>query len=167
MRSVPPTPIPATPPGDVSSLKDQAGWLVKKIDESIDYISKMRIRFQRRAGSIRIVTLITSGIVTTLLGIRWAEYSDIFRNVAFVTGTLTTTLAALDLYFNFRGLWIEHEEAEWRLHRLKERIEFYMEGRTEEKLDAVTIAKFHDSYQWIWDNLSTSWLALRRSTRST
>lgn len=105
-----------------------------------------------------------SALVTVLLGIRWDAYSDDLRNLAFIVGTIATTTASLDLYFNFRGLWIEHEEAMWRLHRLKDRIEFYMEGRSDNDIDSNVVAKFHEAYQWIWDTLSISWLSLRRSS---
>jgi hypothetical protein len=164
MTSIPKTPIPDTRKDDVSTPRDQATWLLTRIDSSIDYVRRIRARFQRWAGSIRVVTLLLSGVVTVALGIRWSEYSDTLRNIAFVVGALSTTLASLDLYFSYRGLWIEHEEAEWRLHRLKDRVGFYLEGRTDEQLNASTITEFHESYQWIWDNLSTKWLSLRRSS---
>ena len=164
MPTVPTTPIPDSQPNDVSSPKDQATWLVKKIGDSIDYVQKARVRFQKWAGRIRVVTLVLSGVITVALGIRWDAYSDDLRNIAFVVGALTTMLASLDLYFNYRGLWVEHEEAEWRLQRLRDRIEFYISGVTDEAINAATIAEFHESYQWIWDNLSKSWLSLRRSS---
>jgi hypothetical protein len=166
MATLPKTPIPDTQRGEGASPKDQATWLLGKIDTSIDYVHNQRDRFQRLAGSIRVGTLILSALVTALLGIRWQAYSGLLRNVAFIVGTLTTTLASLDLYFNYRSLWVEHEEAEWRLQRLKDRIGFYLEGRKPEEIDGTVMAKYHESYQWIWDHLSTNWLALRRSTHS-
>ena len=164
MTSIPTTPTPDIHEGDVSAPRDQATWLLNKIDESIDYVHEIQVRFRRWAGSIRVVTLLLSGVITVALGIRWNAYADMLRNIAFVVGALSTTLASLDLYFNYRGLWIEHEEAEWRLHRLKDRIGFYLEGRTDDRMNAATVSEFHESYQWIWDNLSTSWLSLRRNS---
>jgi hypothetical protein len=163
MTSIPQTPTPDTSTDDVSSVREQALWIQKRVEESIQYIHTKEMRLRRWAGSIRVITLLLSGVVTIALGIRWPEYAETLRNVAFVIGVVSTTLVSVDLYFDYRGLWIEHEEAEWRLHRLKDRIAFYIEGRTDEQLNATTVAGFHESYQWIWDNLSTHWLTLRKN----
>ena len=164
MSTIPPTPIPDTNQDNVSSVREQALWLQKQVEDSIRYVHMIEMRLRRSASIIRIITLLLSGVVTIALGIRWPAYAETLRNIAFVLGAVSTMLISVDLYFNYRGLWIEHEEAEWRLHRLKDRIAFYLQGRADDQLSAATVAGFHESYQWIWDNLSTRWLTLRRNS---
>jgi hypothetical protein len=164
MTSIPQTPVPDTSSDAVTSVRDQVVWLLNQVEESIQHIHGREMGLRRWAGSIRVVTLVLSGLVTIALGIRWPAYSELLRNVGFVLGAISTVIVSLDLYFNYRGLWVEHEEAEWRLHRLKDRIKFYLEGRTDDQLNAATISGFHESYQWIWDNLSKHWLAMRQAS---
>ena len=156
------TPIPDLKNELSTNPKKQANYLLDKIENSIEYVQKKRIRYQTFSGSLKIIVLILSGIVTVLLGIRWDQYSEELRNIAFVIGATVTVFSSLDLYFNFRSLWVEHEEAKWRLNRLKDRVEFYLAGTEDDKIDAGTISEFHESYQWIWDNLSTNWLYYRK-----
>jgi len=159
------TPIPDLSEKSIENAYDQAEWLLDSISSSLKYIQNGRTRFQKWAGSLRVVGLILSAGVTIALGIKWEQFSDELRNLAFVLGALATLLGSVDLYFNFRSLWIEHEEAKWRLNRLRDRINFYLSGVSKDSVDPVVISQFHDSYQWIWDNMSSNWLALRQNAR--
>lgn len=134
-----------------------------KIKEGLDYVSVKRTAFQVVASRIRLVILLLAGLITIVLGIRITGWDDILRNAAFVLGGLSTTIASLDVLFNYRALWVEHEEAEWRLHRLQDRLEFYLSG-CEDTPDPQRLVEFHEAYQEIWDQLSTKWLMHRRNT---
>jgi len=143
--------------------KAQVEWLLQQIDDSLKCMAGKRTHFQRAAGYIRVGILILSGTVTVLLGLWTPDSEDTLRNVAFVIGAIVTTLSSLDFYFNYRGLWVEHEEAEWRLHRLRDRLSFYVSGVGAGEIDPQVLIEIHEAYQWIWDNLSTRWLSLRRT----
>lgn len=166
MSELPRTPLPTNGRDIGGTPADKADWLLRKIGESIVYIQAKRLNLKRWASRTRLLSMIVAGGITVALGIRWEPYEDFLRNLAFLLGAMATTLASIDLYFNYRDLWIEHEEAKWRLHRLKDRIEFYLAGTAKESVEGSVISEFHDSYQWIWDHLSTNWLALRRSNQA-
>lgn len=153
--------LPASMPGE--NPLAQADWLKAKIADGLSYVSTKRSTFRAVATRIRLVVLGLSSLITIVLGIRVAGFDDILRNIAFVLGGLATTIASVDVLFNYRALWVEHEEAKWRLHRLQDRLEFYISG-CKDNPEPQRLVEFHDAYQDIWDQLSTRWLKHRRDT---
>jgi len=69
---------------------------------------------------------------------------------------------ALEPYFNYRALWIEHEEALARLYALQDRLDFYLSGAEPEDLDVQKLTEYHEQYQMIWDELSKKWIQQRK-----
>jgi hypothetical protein len=153
--------LPASVPGE--NPLAQAEWLKARIAEGLSYVSIKRSTFRAIASRIRFVVLLLSSLITVVLGIRLAGMDNILRNVAFVLGGLATTIASIDVLFNYRTLWVEHEEAKWRLHRLQDRLDFYLSGCSDNP-EPQKLVEFHEAYQDIWDQLSTKWLKHRRDT---
>ena len=83
--------------------------------------------------------------------------------VAFTLGAIVTVLNALEPFFNFRSLWVEHEEAVYRLYRLQDDFTFYLKGKQPKDLSQEKLEEFNQKYGQIWVDVSRRWLALRRS----
>ena len=83
--------------------------------------------------------------------------------VAFVLGAIVTMLAALEPFFKFRSLWVEHEETVYRLYRLQDDFNFYLTGKQPTQLSLEKLEEFNQRYGQIWVNLSERWLEYRRS----
>jgi hypothetical protein len=148
---------------NVAELEKKAQWLSASIQEGLDRSRKKRDRFRSRASIIKIGTIVLSGTVTILLGLQIAGLEDRFRMVAFVLGAIVTMLAALEPFFNFRSLWVEHEETVYRLYRLQDDLNFYLTGKQPTELSLEKLEGFNQRYGQIWVNLSERWLEYRRS----
>jgi hypothetical protein len=109
-----------------------------------------------------VTTIALSGLATILLGLQIVGFEKYFKEIAFVLGALVTLLNALEPFFNFRALWVEHERAQANFHRLKDKISFYLVGADAEKLSLEKLEDIHDEYQKIWIRLSSAWIEYRR-----
>ena len=97
-----------------------------------------------------------------LLGLQIVGFAEYLKLAAFVFGSLANLLNALEPFFNYRVLWIEHEEAEGKLYRLKDEIEYYIVGTTSENIDLDMLDGFLKRYLEIWNKLSKAWIDNRR-----
>jgi hypothetical protein len=110
---------------------------------------------------VHIISVVAAAAVTTLLGLSSNSYGVTLKNAALIISAAVTVLSTFEPFFNFRSLWVEHEEAKYRLHRLIDRFEYTVESGT---LSEADIDAFASDHQGIWDQLSTKWLSLRRAT---
>jgi len=150
---------------DHNSLGKKVEFLKEKLLESIEYVRKKRHQNQRKASYIKIISIVFSGSATILLGLQISGYDPVFKQIAFVLGALVTLLTGLEPYYNFRGLWVEHERAEYLFHRLLDEIEFYLAGIGLEELNPKRIAQFNEIYQDIWRRVSEDSLEQRQVNR--
>lgn len=144
-----------------SELEQKTQWLSTAIQEGLNRSRKKKKTFKNRAAAIRISTVVLAGAVTVLLGLQIQGLEDRFRMVALILGAIVTVLAALEPFFNFRSLWIEHEEAVYRLYRLQDDFTFYLAGKQPEDLSLEKLDEFTARYGQIWIDLSERWLELR------
>lgn len=130
--------------------------LQEKIDAAL---KKTRINMRenrKRASLIKLTVTACSAFATILLELKLPNLESQFKDAAFVLTALVTLLNALEPFFNYRALWVEHETALWKFHRLRDKIEYYMAGRSPELVEAEDLNSAE--YQAIWDNLSQSWV---------
>jgi len=163
MSDIQPTEEEETPG---TALQAKADFLNGKIDSALKHVRQKRKENQRKASTIRLATLIFSSVTTILLGLQVVGIEPQLKNIAFVFGALVTLMNALEPFFNFRALWVEHEAALWKLHRLKDKTDYYLEGITSEQLDARKLGELQLEYQGIWDELSKSWIDYRKQYQS-
>jgi hypothetical protein len=144
-------------------LQEKARHLQKMLDESIeDARAKMR-KFRRRASVIKVATILLAGLGTILLGLQIAPNDGILKQIAFVLGAIVTMLTALEPFFNYRALWVEHELALAGFYRIRDELAFYLSGARAEDLDPKVLKKLHDQYQTVWEQLSSAWIGYRRA----
>lgn len=148
-----------------TTAQQKADWLRKKIKESIEDTRRNKKTNQNRASYIKVSIIVLSGAATILLGLQIAGLEESFRNIAFALGATVTLLNALEPFFNFRSLWVEHEVALAGFHRLQDKLEFYLEGVEPTQLSRKEIDKFHDEYQEIWQNFGKAWISYRKSDK--
>jgi hypothetical protein len=142
---------------------EKAKWLSQTIDAGLIEARKKKNKLKLMASFVKLSTLFLSGTVTILLGIQLEGWEDKFKMVAFIFGTFVTILNAVEPFFNFRSLWVEHEEVVYRLNRLKDNLNFYLSGKQSHEILIDELEKFNKKYEQIWDDVSQKWLALRRS----
>ena len=66
-------------------------------------------------------------------------------------------LSALEPFFNYRALWVEHERANGSFFHVKDRLGFYVTGRKDDELDLDKLARFYDEYEQVWSTLNAAW----------
>ena len=147
-----------------TDLREKIELLSEFVKSSIADVSKKRKLNQRRATAIKVMILCTSGGATILLGLNLDQTMEIsVKNIAFTLTSLVTLLNALEPFFNYRALWVEHERANAAFFHLKDRMQFYSSGRTESTLEADQIEKFYTEYEQIWASLNQAWTTQRQS----
>ena len=83
--------------------------------------------------------------------------------MAFVFSAAVTLLNALEPFFNFRALWIEHEQGLANMYRLQNDLDFYLAGRKQEDIDLNKIEVFRKRYEEVWNNLNENYIRFRRT----
>jgi hypothetical protein len=147
--------------GENNSTEKQVLWLQQRIAHCIEYVGTHRIRNQRKATLVKLTTILFSAIATILLGLRIAGLEVVFKDIAFVLTALTATLSAIEPYFNYRGLWVEHERAKYRFHRLQDQLNFEVEAQGVNEISNERMKWFNSEYQEIWTELSETRLQQR------
>ncbi len=145
-------------------LPDKANWLNQRLDEAIARVSRIKHANHQRAGVIKIATLTFSSAITVLLGLDMAGLGSFFNPLALVLGGLVTLLNALDPFFNFRALWIEHEAALARFQRIKDQLGFLLAGTEANAAYANELERIYQDYQQVWLDLGQTWTQARHSS---
>ncbi|PSB27071.1 SLATT domain-containing protein [Stenomitos frigidus] len=151
---------------DSSVITAKIELLQAKVDDAIKKVRGNRRDNRRKASLIKLTATFCSATATILLGLKVPNLESQLKDIAFVLTALITLLSALEPFFNFRALWVEHEIALWKFHRLRDKIEFYLAGNKPEKMSIDEINGFHAEFQIIWDDLSQSWINYRKQEKS-
>jgi len=151
---------------DSSAITAKIELLQAKVDDAIKKVRGNRRDNRRKASLIKLTATFCSATATILLGLKVPNLESQFKDIAFVLIALITLLSALEPFFNFRALWVEHEIALWKFRRLRDKIEFYLAGNKPEKMSVDEINSFHAEFQTIWDDLSQSWINYRKQEKS-
>lgn len=152
--------------GDNAALQAKVALLQEKIDAAL---KKTRINMRenrKRASFVKLAVTACLAFATIFLGLKSPNLESQLKDAAFVLTAFVTLLNALEPFFNYRALWVEHETALWKFHRLRDKIEYHMAGRSPELVETEDINNFHVEYQSIWDDLSQSWISYRKQEKS-
>ncbi|MBI3244059.1 MAG: SLATT domain-containing protein [Chloroflexi bacterium] len=147
-------------------VQEKAELTKRKIEDAIQYTSATKRANRRNASFIKVFTIFLSGTATVVLGLQITGLEKWFKDIAFVFSTLITLFAALEPYFNYRALWVEHELALSRFYRLRDELEYYVAGTELDKLSEEKLNEFYKRYQEIWNELSTAWIQHRKKEQS-
>jgi len=136
------------------------------IAASIADVGSKRKRNQRKATVVKVAILFMSGGATILLGLNLGSFAEApLKNIAFVLSSLVTVFNALEPFFNYRALWVEHERANAGFFQVKDRLDFYVAGRGDADLDVKVIDGFYADYERVWSTLNQAWNRERLQSR--
>jgi hypothetical protein len=65
-----------------------------------------------------------------------------------------------------RALWVEHELAAWKFHRLQDKLEYLVAGSGPKHLSLVETDELRIEFEAIWNELSSSWISHRKQEKS-
>jgi len=146
------------PTAAVGETRHKVDLLQRFIKSSIDDVGRKRKVNQGRATIVKVLILCMSGGATVLLGLNLGPSTEVpLKNVAFALSSLVTVLNALEPFFNYRALWVEHERANAAFFQVKDRLEFYVTGRADSDLEMSQIDRFYGEYESAWSTLNQAW----------
>jgi hypothetical protein len=90
-----------------------------------------------------------------------------FKNIALVLGALVTVLAALEAFFNHRGLWIGRTVTVRRLEDLRRHLEYRLAARDGTQLEPKLADSFLAELDKIIAEDQRTWMRLRSEEPST
>ena len=153
----------STPPDAATIGREKDDLLSRLIDTSIGRVRTKRNYNKFRASLLHASTVVGSALVTIFLGLRLETAALDLKQAAFVLGAVITVLNAFEPYFNFRSLWIEHDEALADLYQLREDLDFLTAGSAADAEDfTAALDELKERHAAIWSRLSRKWLQFRR-----
>jgi len=112
--------------------------------------------FRRRASYVKVATLLLTAAATVVLGI---EAIPSRAAIALPMVALVTVLGGLDSFYNWRSRWVLMEEAQYRLNRLRDEIDYYYIITTSpDNLSTERLKEFFLEQQAIWSDVSRRWI---------
>ena len=148
-------------------VRKKAEILISSINNALGYQKMRKEQNKRKASIIKMSSILLAGSATILLGLQISGYEKYLKEIAFVLGALVTLLNAVEPFFNFRALWVEHEAALAKFYRLKDRIEFYLVGKEATQVNPEIIKQYYAEYEEIWSTTSRAWISHRRGGANT
>jgi hypothetical protein len=132
------------------------------VSADMDWADSRKIRFRTRASRVKVAALVLTALSTIVLGIPAIPAR---ASIALPMVALVTVLGGLDTYFNWRSRWVLMEEAQYRLNRIRDEIDYYLvvtpsADVTREKLD-----EFFEEQQAVWSDVSRRWIEFRKIDR--
>ena len=153
---------------EAGELRQKVKLLHDYLESSIADIAMKRRLNQTRATNIKVLILCLSGGATLLLGLDLGKLAELpLKNLAFAATSILTVLNALEPFFNYRALWVEHEKANAAFFAVKDRLNFYIAGRQDTDLNAEQIGKLYAEYEAVWAALNNAWSIQRQKYAET
>jgi hypothetical protein len=127
------------------------------VSAHIDWAESRKRRNRRYASWLRYGALFLTAAATVVVGI-----ATIPRWVALPMVALVTVLSGLEVFRNWRPLWVLMEEAQYRFNRLRDEMDFHLVTTPAGELTFEKLAGYFGEHQAIWDDVSRQWLGFRK-----
>jgi hypothetical protein len=138
------------------------GLLRAELDRQHQRFTRRRRRDKRKAFALQMATVVLSATITVLLGLRVAAgLQRTLANLALVLGALVTVLAAMEAFFNHRGLWVVRTVAVRRLEELGRQVDYQLAGLTDGEIQPEVVDGLLTQLEQIVADDQQAWLRLR------
>jgi hypothetical protein len=138
------------------------GYLRDKIKEQQDGFKFRRNKNRNLAIRIKLALIFLSAVVTVLLGLKIESAASVFTNIAFVISALVTALAAVEEFFEYRGLWIRYNLTFTQLKSLQDDLEYLLLREKDETALISKLDEIHKRLKDILDTTNSDWISLRK-----
>jgi hypothetical protein len=146
------------PPTQLSP-RELALWVRSEAVRGIAWAQPRKKRFRSAASVTRMVVLGLSAASTVILGL---QDLDFWASLGFSLVALSTAVAAVEPFFNWRSRWVLLEEAQYELRRIRDELDYVLATRGDDELRREEIEPFFERSQQVWRQTSTRWLDQRR-----
>lgn len=129
----------------------------------MDWADSRKTRFRWRATCIKVVSLVLTAASTVVLGI---DAIPARASIALPMVASVAALGAAETFFNWRSRWVLMEEAQYRLNRLRDEMDYYLVATPSAEFDRARLDQFFAVQQAIWSDVSQRWIAFRKLDRT-
>jgi hypothetical protein len=130
------------------------------ISADMDWADSRKVRNRQRAWRTKVAALVLTGASTVVLGIPAIPER---AAIALPMVALVTVVGGLEVYFNWRSLWVLMEETQYRLNKIRDEMDYYIVTTPVSDLDVDRLRKFFEEQQEIWNDVSRRWVDFRRT----
>jgi hypothetical protein len=96
---------------------------------------------------------------TIILGL---QHLNFWTGLAFSLVAVGTLVNAVEPFFNWRSRWILMEEAQYRLQRIRDELEYLLLKTPSPDVKFDDLDPFFERLQGVWTDTSERWLEYRR-----
>jgi Zn-dependent protease with chaperone function len=146
-------------PGSALAPYEVAARLQGQVADGITWSRRRKTKFRRSASAIRIVSLVLAVSSTIILGLQQLNF---WTGLAFSFVAVGTLVSAVEPFFNWRSRWILMEEAQYKLQRIRDELEYYLLKTPAANVVIDDLDPFFERLQDVWTDTSERWLAYRR-----
>jgi hypothetical protein len=139
-------------------LREVAVHFRDLVSADMDWADSRKTRFRRSASRVKLASLVLAALSTVVLGI---ELIPGRSWVALPLVASVTVLGALETFFNWRSRWVLMEEAQYRLNRLRDEIDYYLTVTPSDAVEREALDRFFADQQLIWNEVSRRWIEFR------
>ena len=143
-------------------LHDQVVRFRELVSSDMDWTDARKSRFRSSAARIKVTTLVLTAVSTVVLGIAGIPAR---ATIALPMVALVSVLTALDAYFNWRSRWILMQETQYRLQRLRDKMDYYLVTTPAAKVEKAALDEFFGEQQAIWADVSKRWVEYYRAEK--
>ena len=129
------------------------------VSADMQWADSRKGRFRARASSAKVAGLALAAASTVVLGI--AAIPD-RTAIALPMVAVVTMLSALEPYFNWRSRWVLMEEAQYRLNRIRDEMDYYLVTTPAADLGWDQLQRFFAERQDTWNDVSRRWIEFRK-----
>jgi hypothetical protein len=133
--------------------------LQDQVSDGITWARRRKAKFRRSASGLRIVSLVLAVSSTIILGLQQLNF---WTGLAFSFVAVGTLVSAAEPFFNWRSRWILMEEAQYKLRRIQDELEYYLMKTPAADVTPGDLDPFLERLQGVWTETSERWLAYRR-----
>jgi Protein of unknown function (DUF4231) len=146
-------------PGSALAPHQVAVRMQGQVSDGITWARRRKAKFRRSASGIRILSLVLAVSSTIILGLQQLNF---WTGLAFSFVAVGTLVSAVEPFFNWRSRWILMEEAQYKLRRIQEELEYYLMKTPAADVTLDDLDPYFERLQGVWTETSERWLAYRR-----
>jgi hypothetical protein len=143
-------------------VEERVAFLQAELDRQHQRFTRRRRRDKRKSFALQMATVALSATITVLLGLRVAAgLQRTLANLALGLGALVTVLAAMEAFFNHRGLWVARTVTVRRLEELGRQVDYQLAGLADGEVQPEVVAGLLARLELIVADDQQAWLRLR------
>ena len=154
--------------GDSPKFSSKSAFLNERLNYHINDFEKKRNNSRRAVCAIKIITIVTGGATTTLLGLKgyaWAsQYQDIILSLALIFSAVSTMVVSWESFSDNTWKWVRYRSTLSNLYNIRDDIGFEIAGNAQ--ADPKTAREYFDRLNLALEETNEDWMSKRVKTIS-